>query len=70
MLNITAGNKSSVISDHLIQFLIEPSLPNPNVNKHVNCKDAIRTLIRQNLKIKYTKSVGKNTAVIQIRMWC
>ena len=25
MLNITAGNISSVISDHLIQFLIEPS---------------------------------------------
>ena len=25
MLNITAGNLSSVISDHLIQFLIEPS---------------------------------------------
>ena len=25
MLNITAGNISSVIADHLIQFLIEPS---------------------------------------------
>ena len=25
MLNITAGNISSIISDHLIQFLIEPS---------------------------------------------
>ena len=28
MLNITAGNISSVISDHLIQFLIKPSLTN------------------------------------------
>ena len=28
MLNITAGNISSVISDHLIQFLIEPSSSN------------------------------------------
>ena len=28
MLNITAGNISSVISDHLIQFLIEPSATN------------------------------------------
>ena len=25
MLNITAGNISSIISDHLIQFLIKPS---------------------------------------------
>ena len=32
-----------------------------NLDKHVNYKDAIRTLIRQNLKMTYTKSVGKNT---------
>ena len=68
MLNITAGNISSVISDHLIQFLIEPSSSNAKLIKHVNCKDAIRTLIRQNLKMTYTKLVGKNTAVIQIQM--
>ena len=48
MLNITAGNISSVISDHLIQFVIEPSSSNAKV---VNCKDSIRTLIRQNLKM-------------------
>ena len=40
-----------------------------NFNKHVNYKDAIRTLIRQNLKMSYTKSVGKNTVVIQVQMW-
>ena len=34
-----------------------------NLNKHVNCKDAIRTL-RRNLKMTYTKSAGKNTVVI------
>ena len=28
MLNVTAGNISSIISDHLIQFLIEPSATN------------------------------------------
>ena len=67
MLNITAGNISSVISDHLIQFLIEPSSSNAKLIKHVNCKDAIRTLIRQNLKMTYTKLLGKNTAVIQIQ---
>ena len=47
MLNITAGNINSVISDHLIQFVIEPS---SSTAKVVNCKDSIRTLIRQNLK--------------------
>ena len=33
MLNITAGTISSVISDHLTQFLIEPSSANANLNK-------------------------------------
>ena len=31
MLNITARNVSSVISDHLIQFLTEPSLFNVKI---------------------------------------
>ena len=33
MLNITAGNISSVISDHLIQFLIEPSSSNAKLEQ-------------------------------------
>ena len=33
MLNITAGNISSVISDHLIQFLIEPSATNAKLEQ-------------------------------------
>ena len=64
MLNITAGNISSIISDHLIQFLIEPLQLMQNLNKHLNYRDAIRTLIRQNLKMTYSKSAGKNTVVI------
>ena len=36
MLNITAGNISSVISDHLIQFLIEPSSSNAKLEQ--TCK--------------------------------
>ena len=36
MLNITAGNISSVISDHLIQFLIEPSSTNAKLEQ--TCK--------------------------------
>ena len=36
MLNITAGNISSVISDHLIQFLIEPSSSNAKLEQ--KCK--------------------------------
>ena len=33
MLNITAGNISSVISGHLIQFLIEPSATNTKLEQ-------------------------------------
>ena len=36
MLNITAGNISSIISDHLIQFLIEPSATNAKLEQ--TCK--------------------------------
>ena len=39
------------------------------LNKHVNYKDATRILIRQDFKLTYTKSVRKNTVVIQIQMW-
>ena len=49
MLNITSGSISSVISQHLNKYLIEPSLSNAKL-KHANYKDAIKTLIRQNLK--------------------
>ena len=33
MLNITAGNISSVISDHLIQILIEPFSSNAKLEQ-------------------------------------
>ena len=33
MLNITAGNIRSIISDHLIQFLIEPSTTNKKLEQ-------------------------------------
>ena len=36
MLNITARNVSSVISDHLIQFLTEPSLFNVKIEQTHN----------------------------------
>ena len=36
MLNITVGNISSVISDHLVQFLIEPSSTNAKLEQ--TCK--------------------------------
>ena len=36
MLNITTGNISSVISDHLIQFLVEPFLTNAKLEQ--TCK--------------------------------
>ena len=36
MLNITAGNISSIVSDHLIQFLIESSATNAKLEQ--TCK--------------------------------
>ena len=68
MLNLAVGNISSVISDHLIQFLIEPSSTNAKLERTCKPQDTIRTLMRQNLKITYLKSTGKNTAVIQIQV--
>ena len=68
ILNITAGNISSTISDHLIQFLMEPSATNAKLEQTYNYKDATRTLIRENLQMTYIKSAGKNTVVIQIQM--
>ena len=68
MLNTTAGNINSVISDQLIQFLIEPSSSNAKLQQTCKLQRYLRTLIRQNLKMTYTKLVGKNTAVIQIQM--
>ena len=62
MLDITSGSISSVRSEHLNKYLIEPSLSNAKL-KHANYKDAIKTLIRQNLKMTFTKSVEKNTVV-------
>ena len=62
MLNITAGNISSATSNDLIQFLIEPT--SEKLNKHVNYKDAIKNLIKQNLKMICIKSTGKNTTLI------
>ena len=38
MLNKAAGNISSVISDHLIQFLIEPTMISINAKLEQTCK--------------------------------
>ena len=48
MLNITAGNISSIISDHLIQFLIEPSATNAKLEQTRKLQRCHKNLIRQN----------------------
>ena len=58
MLNITAGNISSVKSDHLIQFFIEPSLSNAKLEQTCKLQRCYKNLIKQNLKITYTKFVA------------
>ena len=53
MLNITAGNISSVISNHLIQFLIEPSLTNVKLEQTCKlqrcCKNFHKTQFKNDL---------------------
>ena len=69
MLNITAGNISSIMSDLLIQFLIEPSATNAKLEQTRKLQRCHKNLIRQNLKMTCTKSAGKNTVVILTQMW-
>ena len=69
MLNITAGNISSVISDHMIQFLIEPSSTNAKLEQTCKLQRCYKYFGKTNLKMTCRKSAGKNNVVIQIQMW-
>ena len=50
MLNITAGNTSSVISDHLIQFLIEPSSTNTKLEQTCKLQRCYKNFDKTKLK--------------------
>ena len=50
MLNITAGNISSVISDHLIQFLIEPSSTNTKLEQTCKLQRCYKNFDKTKLK--------------------
>ena len=71
MLNITAGNISSVISDHLIQFLIEPSSTDARLEQTCKLQRCYKSFDKIKFKndLGYTKSAGKNNAVVKIQMW-
>ena len=64
MLNIIAGMKQALVYQIFwwSNFWLNHLQLMQNLDKHVNYKDARRTLIRQNLKMTYTKSAGKNTS--------
>ena len=47
MLNKTAGNISSVISDHLIQFLIKPSSTNAKLEQKGKLQRCYKTVVIQ-----------------------
>ena len=71
ILNITAGNISSVISDHLIQFLIEPSSTDAKLEQTCKLQRCYKSFDKIKFKndLGYTKSAGKNNAVVKIQMW-
>ena len=60
--NIISGNLSSIISDHLIQFLIEP------LDFSEKCKDAIKILTNSILRLILLKLIGMIFALLLIQM--
>ena len=64
MLNITAGNISSILSDHMIQFLIEPSATNAKHEQTWKLQRYYKNFDKINLKMTYRKLAGKNTVGI------
>ena len=69
MLNISAANISSIISDHLIQFLTEPSATNTKLEQTCKLQRYYKNFDKIKFKNDLHKSAGENTVVIQIQMW-
>ena len=59
MLNITVGNISSVISDHLIQFLIEPSSTNAKLEQTCKLQQCYKNFDKTKFKNDLRKSSWK-----------
>ena len=51
-----------VISDHLIQFLIQSTLTNAKLEQACKLQICYKNFDKINLKMTYTKSAGKNTS--------
>ena len=68
MLNITAGNVSPVISDHLIQLLIEPSSNNAKLEQTCKLQRCYKIFNQTEFKFTYTTSASKNTVLIETEM--
>ena len=60
--NIISGNLSSIISDHLIQFLIEP------LDFSEKCKDAIKILTNSILRLTLLKLIGMIFALLLMQV--
>ena len=64
MLNITAGSISSIISNHIIQFLVEPSAANVKLEQTLKLQRCYKNSDKTKFKNGLTKSAGNNTVVI------
>ena len=75
ILNITGGNVSSIISDHLIQFFIEPSATNAKLEqtcKLQRCyKDFDKTKSKNNLhKISWKEHCSNSDSSVALEHFC
>ena len=64
--NVISGNLSSIISDHLIQFLIEPSDFSEKSSKTLNRQRCILTNL--SLRLNLLKLIGMAFALLLIQM--
>ena len=66
--NIISRNLSSIIPDHLIQFLIEPIDFSEKLSKMINSNDTIKILTNSNLMLTLLKLIGMVFAVLLTQM--
>ena len=64
-----AGNLCSVISNHLIQSLVEPSSYVHNSSKEKITKDVIISLIKKTSNLTQEKSIGKSIVITLTQMF-
>ena len=66
--NIISGNLSSIIFDHLIQFLIEPLDFSGKSSKMINTQRCYKILTNSSLRLTFLELIGMVSALLLIQM--